>query len=108
MDSFIAFLNTLNTLSPIAVIALLGLVIMMLVKAKDSRILDVPIHQEKLAEQVDKLSNNHLSDLPYMADSLKRQEDILREAVQILRQMQIEQTSLNSYIRARLNGGTRP
>lgn len=97
MEEITMFLGALNTLSPLAVIALLGLVIFMLVKAKAARLLDIPIGQEKLSSQVDSISNNHLSDLPKMVDTL----DKLTETLQ---RMEVTLSALDSYLRARLNG----
>lgn len=93
MTALTSLLQTLNTLSPLAVIALLGVVLFMLVKAKGARLLDIPIGQEKIASQVDLISNNHLSDLPKMVESLQRMEALLQN---------INDNII--YIRARVNG----
>ena len=93
MDTFVEAITTLfqvaNTLSPLAVIALLVIVVIMLLQAKNKNLLDMPA-------QLDTLSNNHLSGLPDMEDSLKRIETLLQ--------------SINDniiYVRARINGGSK-
>ena len=97
MEELTKFLELLNTLSPLAVIALLGLVIFMLVKAKGARLLDIPIGQESISKQVDLISNNHLSDLPKMVETLDRISDTLQR-------QEVTLSALDSYLRARLNG----
>ena len=89
MDPILTLLNTLNTLSPLAVIALLGLVIYMLIKSKAKNLFD-------MGDRVDAISNNHLSGLPEMEDTLRRIEGLLQ--------------NMNDniiYIRARINGGSK-
>lgn len=97
MEELTTFLGILNSLSPLAVIALLGLVIFMLVKAKASRIFDVPVGQARIAEQVELLGSNHLSDLPKMAEQLEKVSETLQR-------MEVTMSALDSYLRARLNG----
>lgn len=74
-------LKTLSNMSPLGVIALLGYVVYLLVKN---------------SKAVESVSNNHLSGLPDMEDSLKRIETLLM--------------TMNAniiYIAARVNG-TKP
>lgn len=85
MGGLVELLQTLDKLSPIGVIALLGLIIFLLVRAKDAKI--------EMDKKVSLISENHLSGLPEMADSLRRIENQLQ--------------SMNDnivYIRARVNG----
>ena len=86
MDAIVTILEIASTLSPIAVIALLAVIIFLLVKARATNLFDVP-------DKVDAISDNHLSGLPDMAESLKRIES------------QLQNMNDNIiYIRARVNG----
>ena len=75
-------LTLLNTLSPLAVIALLAVIIYLLVKGK-----------QEVSGKVSTISDNHLHDLPAMAETLQRIEVSLSENF--------------AYIKAKLNGGNR-
>ena len=79
MESLMSLLTLLNSLSPLAVIGLLAVIIFMMVKGKTAT--DV---------SVESLKENHLHNLPEIADSLRRIETSLAENF--------------SYIKAKLNG----
>lgn len=78
MDSIIEFLKLLNSLSPLAVIGLLGTVIFMLVTGKT-----------KAGEKLKEVQDNHLHELPEIAETLRRIESKLDQDL--------------SYIKAKLN-----
>lgn len=86
MEALLSLLTALNALSPLAVIALLGIVIFMLVKGKTG-----------VAKKVEVLQNNHLHELPDMADTLRRTEETLRR-------IEVSMSENFAYIKARLNG----
>lgn len=77
----LALLQALSSLSPIGVIALLGVVIWMLVRNQRG--------QQQIAD-------NHLHELPEMAQTLREIKSLLYEHGKAL-----------EYIKARINGGTR-
>ena len=79
MEPLLEFLKTLNSLSPLAVIALLGTIIFMLVKGKTAS-----------AEKLKEVQENHLHELPEIAETLRRIEQRMGEDF--------------SYIKAKLNG----
>lgn len=78
METLISFLQTLNSLSPLAVIALLGTIIFIQVKRQPS------------VDEVTEIKDNHLHELPEIAETLRR--------------IEIKMSEDFSYIKARLNG----
>jgi hypothetical protein len=83
LDTIKAAADTLNSLSPLAVIAGLAYVIFMLVRTRG----------ELKADNVT-ITENHLHELPAMAESLRRIE------------AQLSNISITlGYLRGRLNGG---
>lgn len=85
METLISFLQTLNSLSPLAVIALLGTIIFIQVKRQPS------------ADAVAEIKDNHLHELPDIAETLRRIEAALQR-------QEVKMGEEFSYIRARLNG----
>ena len=82
MEWIFSLLTAANSLTPLAVIGLLVVVIIMLVKGK-----------KDVDTKVTAISDNHLSNLPEIAETLRR--------------MEISMSENFAYIKARLNGGTR-
>ena len=79
MEALTEFLQLLNSLSPLAVIALLGTVIFMLVTGKT-----------KAGAQIKEVQNNHLHELPEIAETLRR--------------IELKMSEDFAYIKARING----
>ena len=88
MEALIEFLNALNTVTPLAVIALLGLAIFFIVWKNPFK----PV-EDSLTE----VKNNHLHELPAMAESL-------RDIASTLQRMEVKMGEEFSHIKARLNG----
>jgi hypothetical protein len=82
METLVSVFEMLNAVSPLGLAALLAYVIYLLVKGKTST-----------DAKVETIATNHLHGLPEMADTLK--------------EIQLTLTSLDAYLRARLNGGPR-
>lgn len=80
METLILFLQTLNTLSPIGIVALLAVVIFMLVRGRTAA-----------DAKLENVATNHLHEMP--------------ELVETMRDMNRTLIALDSYLRARLNGG---
>lgn len=77
-DAITALLATANAIQPLGVIALLAVVIYKQVNA---------------TRQVSTITDNHLHDMPEILETLQRMERTM--------------AALDSYLRARLNGGPR-
>ena len=80
METLVSLLAALNSLTPLAIVGLLAIIIFMLVRQKSET-------DTKLVS----ISDNHLSGLPEMQETLHRIELTLER--------------LDAYLRARLNGG---
>lgn len=85
MESIVSLLSALSAMSPLAVVALLGVVLLFAVKNQ---------------KQVTAISDNHLSGLPELEESMRRMEFTLQR-------IEVKLGEDLSWIRAKLgNGGS--
>lgn len=88
MDWVIEGLKILNEFSSLGIIGLLTVAIIMLVKGKTS-----------MFKEVDTIKNNHLHELPEMAESLNNIKDTLQR-------IEVKMGEDFAHIKARINGGS--
>ena len=88
MESLVSFLAALNTLTPLAVIGLLGLAIFFIVWKNPFKPLESSLSEVK---------NNHLHELPAMAESL-------RDISATLQRMEVKMGEDFAHLKARING----
>lgn len=91
METLIAILDALNKLTPLGVAALLGLVIFVMVYKNPFK----PVEKK-----LDEVKDNHLHELPAMVESLRSISDTLQR-------IEVEMSKEFSYIKARINGGSK-
>ena len=94
MDILVDILKTLNTLSPLAVIALLGVIIFVLVRGKTST-----------DAKVEKITSNHLHNLPDMSDDLNRILEANVKSADTLQRIEVKMREEFSFIRTKLTNG---
>ena len=91
MEILLELLRTLSAFTPIGVAALLGLAIFIMVWKNPFKPLESSIAEVK---------DNHLHELPGIAENLKT-------AVEILQRMEVEQAKEFSFLRAKLSNGVK-